>query len=74
MTDHEALEFVLDHVRKLIPRINALYLNNKGTADELALAILATEGSVSNQDTAHRRGTERKASPRGDHQRALRRI
>jgi hypothetical protein len=37
MTDHEALELVLDHVRKIFPRINTLYLNTKGTAEELAL-------------------------------------
>jgi hypothetical protein len=37
MTDHETLELVLDHVRKTFPRINALYLNTKGTAEELAL-------------------------------------
>jgi hypothetical protein len=37
MTDHETLELVLGHVRKIFPRINALYLNTKGTAEELAL-------------------------------------
>jgi hypothetical protein len=29
MTDHEALELVLDHVRKIFPRINTIYLNTK---------------------------------------------
>jgi hypothetical protein len=37
MTDHEALELVLDHARKIFPRINTLYLNTKGTAEELTL-------------------------------------
>ena len=29
MTDHETLELVLDHVRKVFPRINTLHLNTK---------------------------------------------
>ena len=37
MTDHETLELVLDHVRPVFPRINTLYLNTKGTAEELTL-------------------------------------
>jgi hypothetical protein len=70
MTDHEAFEFVLGHVRKVFPRINALYLNNKGTADELALQRAVSLIKTQHTDV----GLSAKRSPRGDYQRALRRI
>jgi hypothetical protein len=34
-TEYEKLSFVMKHIRPAFPRINTLWLNTKGTKDEL---------------------------------------